>query len=142
VIKQLEVYKDNSKGTYRGIRRDFYPRWRGWALLEDGWGYEELEVAVEEFYITYFFYQMKLDQLKSDAIAFLLLNFATQHGKRKCWEKVQRAVGNHSEGAKLIEEFNHIGTLGEYKLLLEILEFMEYTKSTNTEWVYKVYRTL
>jgi len=135
VIKQLEVYKDNSKGTYRGIRREFFPRWRGWEILEDGAGYEELEVAVEEFYMTFFFYQMKLDQLKSDAMASLLLNFATQHGKKKALQKLKQVADS-------IEEFNRMGTLGEYKLLLEILEFMEYTKSTNTEWVYKVYRTL
>lgn len=135
MVKQLEVYRDNSKGVYRGIRKEFFSKWRGWRLLEDGGSYEELEDAVEEFYMTFFYYQMKLDQIKSDAMAFLLLNFATQHGKRK-------ALGKLKQVADSIEEFNRMGTLGEYKLLLEILEFMEYTKSTNTEWVYKVYRTL
>jgi len=57
MVKHLNVYQENAKGTYRGIRKEYFPKWRGWKLLEDGARINELEQAVEEFYLSYFYYK-------------------------------------------------------------------------------------
>lgn len=135
MVKQLVVYQENARGTYRGIRKEFFPKWCGWLLLEEGASAQELDRAVEEFYLSYFYYQMKLDQFDNQIIAFLLLDFATQHGKKK-------AISKLNQVANSIDSFNSLGVIGEYKLILEILEFLSYTSNSNTSWVLVAYHNL
>jgi hypothetical protein len=135
MVKNLEVYKDNSKGTYRGIRREFFPRWEGWAILENGGNLKDLDEAVERFYLSFYYYHLKLDQVMDKQIAFALLNFSTLHGKKKALQKVSLVASS-------IDELNLMGVSGSYKVLLEILDFYSYVGNTNTSWVYQVYRNL
>ena len=134
-IKNLKVYQDNSKGTYRGINRSFFPRWEGWKLLEDGRSLEEIDRAVESFYMTYFFYRFKLDLIVPEA-QYILLNFATSQGAKKMLSKLQKATNSHLEGTALIEEFNYQGAEAILKLKLELLEFYYYIgKPEEGAWV-------
>jgi hypothetical protein len=125
MVKNLQVYQENARGTYKGISRVFFPKWIGWKLLEEGGKDEELEKAVEDFYMTYFFYQMKLDLIVPEA-QYMLLNFATSQGAKKMLSKLQKATNSHLEGTALIEEFNHQGAEAILKLKLELLEFYYY----------------
>jgi hypothetical protein len=126
MVKNLQVYQENDRGTYKGISRAFFPKWIGWKLLEEGGKDEELQKAVEDFYMTYFFYQMKLDLIEDKTSQFLLFNFVTAHGKKKGISKLQKATNSHLESTALIEEFNYQGAEAILKLKLELLEFYYY----------------
>jgi lysozyme family protein len=139
MVSKLSAYQENSKGTYRGISRSYYPKWEGWEMLESGISYAEIEKAVERFYISYYFYQMKLDLLEDDLIAFTLFNFAVSNGKKKAFQKLQVVTGSTND---FINTLNSMGKLGQYKLLLELLEFYQYTGNGNVQWLYSVYRAL
>jgi len=135
MVGNLKIFQDNPKGTYRGIRREFFPLWNGWEMLEQGRSIQEIDTAVEEFYINFYYYHLKLDLLENQNIAYILLNFATLHGKKKCLQKLQKVSGG-------IDKFNALGKAGEYQLIIEILDFYEYIRSTDTKWVFDAYSKL
>ena len=136
-VKNLRVYKDKSEGIYRGICKKFFPKWPGWPLLlEEEVNEAELDNLVEHFYLEYFYYEMKLDELKNKTIAFMLLNFATQHGKKKTLSKFYQV-------SESIESFNSLGKLGEYHLLLELMEFYSYIgRLEDANYISDTYRKL
>lgn len=133
MIKKLDAYNRNAKGTYKGISRQFYPKWSGWGLLEEGADYASLEKAVEEFYMAYYWYNLKLDLLDNEELAFCLFNFAVENGKSKCLQKV-RLVADSVEG------LNSIGRGTTYRLLLELVEFYHYTKRDNIGYILECYK--
>ena len=140
---KLEVYKINARGTLYGINKEFFPRWSGWKLLYDGASQEELLAEAESFYLTYFYYPMKLDLMEDSRIAEACLQFASLEGKKKLVSKLQKATGSHLEGTQLVEAFNKSGTQGKQKLLLEFLDHYTYFgKLHEASWVLEYYRTI
>ena len=143
MIKQLKVYSKNSKSVFRGIDRRFFPKCACWSMLEDGAPQEALEEVVHDFYKGFFYYPLRLDLVDDKNITFACLNFATAEGKKKLISKLQKVVGNTAEGVQLIEAFNHTGTEGKYRLLLEMLEHYEYFGTIKDNlWVLSIYRDL
>lgn len=143
MIKKLVVYTDNAHGVYCGISKEYFPKWEGWQLLYQGASREAMGIAVENFYMTYFWYHMKLDLVEDTNIAFAMLNFATANGKKKLVSKLQKATHSSLEGALLIAEFNATKHYGKLKLLMEFIEHYQWVGDYNKgQWVVEVYRKL
>jgi hypothetical protein len=134
MVKRLCVYKNSSSGIYKGIIKAHFPKWEGWKVLELG---EDPEDLVIDFYIEHYYDSLKLYECHNPYIAYTLLNFATLHGKKKALQKLTQVAGLDS-----IMMFNSLGIVGEYNLLLEILEFYEFIGNKDTSWVIKVYKQL
>jgi len=135
MVDKLVVYTDQSRGVYRGIHREFYPRWLGWKLIEEGRSLAEIDGAVVEFYMTYFFYRFKLDLVNVEA-QFLLFNFGTSEGGKKMLSKLQKVTNSRLEGTELLEAFNTMGPVGLLQLKLELLEFYYYVgRPIDGAWV-------
>ena len=140
---KLEVYKINARGTLYGINQHFYPRWSGWKLLYEGASQEVLLAEAESFYMTYFYYPLKLDLIEDSRIAECAFQFATLEGKKKLVSKFQKATGSRLEGTQLVEAFNKSGTQGKQKLLLEFLDHYSYFNKLNeASWVLEYYRSI
>ena len=141
-IRKLDAYHDNSRGKYRGITKKYFPRWTGWKLIEDGRPFNEIDDAVIEFYLQFFIKELYLEDFSNRELATACLNFATKHGKKKLIQKLQHIVGLPLTGKELIQGFNSMGSFGEYKLLLEFMDFYLYTKDNNIEWIIDTYRKI
>lgn len=135
MIKRLDAYQRNAKGTYKGISKSYYPKWSGWELLDNGADYNTLEHAVKDFYMAYYWYNLKLDLVDNEELAFCLFNFAVENGKSKCLQKIHLVSED-------IEGLNSLSKGITYKLLLELLEFYSYTKSTNIGYILECYKYL
>lgn len=133
MVKRLDAYQRNAKGTYKGISRQFYPRWSGWELLENGADYTSLEKAVDDFYMAYYWYNLKLDLLDNEELAFCLFNFAVENGKSKCKQKIGIVTDS-------VEGLNSITKGITYRLLLELIEFYSYTKRDNIGYILECYK--
>lgn len=137
---KLEVFNNNSRGVYHGISRQYFPRWEGWQMIEEGKPKEFMLEAVEQFYMTYFYYPLKLDLLEDKDLAMACLNFAASEGKKKLISKLQKATSSHLEGTKLIEA---VGGCDKYRLLLEFLDHYYWLgKPTEGLWVINTYRNI
>lgn len=135
MVRLLDAYKNNQKGTYRGISRQYYPKWSGWNLLENDGTFQEIEKEVVAFYTTYYYYQLRLDLIEDENIALVLFNFAVNNGKKKALQKIALVAGN-------VEGFNKVGNIGKLRLLLELLDFHEYIKDSNTYYIWNAYKEI
>lgn len=144
MVRQLVVYQDNFRGTYRGISKAYYPKWEGWTYLENyPMDIDKVEQAVLDFYTSRFFYQLRLDLLDNTDIAFILFNFATSHGKKKMVQKIQQVLHSNLDSWELIDELNASDTASIYRLILELIEFYSFIgKLEEAQWLLKVYRGL
>ena len=148
-LKQWNTFKLDDKGNYevyRGIDRNYYSKWIGFRLIDEGKIFEEVDKAVVDFYLTYYYYQLKLDLIEDELLEFVILDFATQNGKRKTIEKLERVCGLEVTGkptTKLMTYMHqHKGFLFPY-IILEFLEFYYYTeKLLQGGFLLKAYRQL
>lgn len=135
----LEVYSRSDIGTYRGISKAYFPKWEGWRL--EG---EAKDKAVENFYMIYFYYNMKLDLLENQTFVNLIMNFATLHGKRKAISKLQKVSGFEMTGQVSSDLITYINDNAEYlifKYILEIVEFYSFiNEPQNQFWAVNAYR--
>jgi len=143
IVDSLIVYNDSSRGVYRGISKLYFPKWVGWSMIESGASSTEVDQEVYNFYLSYFYYQMKLDDIQNQAIACAIMNFATLNGKKKAIQKLQKVTNSQAIGFELIALFNSLGKCGEYQLLLEFMEFYSFTgEMSKVEWLTRAYRCL
>jgi len=143
-IKGLDVYSMMSTDIYRGISKAFFPKWEGWKLLEAGADSYLVDKAVDSFYLTYFYYYLKVDMVGDRLIEFCIMNFATSHGKRKAIMKLEKAAGFPITGkpsASLMEFLSDNKNEVVPVLLLELLEFYEFIGDIRGGlWVLNIYR--
>jgi len=135
---------DNGGETFNGIARNFYPKWGGWAIidnasdkhaLEDN---EELSKMVSDFYRTYYWYKIKGDDIEDEFIAEMLFNFSINLGKRQVAKKVQRIVGTTADGIIgniTVTALNSVDAKAfTHHFLLEIVEFyLQVSKKRNNK---------
>lgn len=140
-VKTLEVYSLIEEGKYRGISKKFFPKWEGWTF--NG---EEKDIAVNKFYMTYFYYPLKLDYIGNDVLEKLVLNFATLQGKKKAISKLQKACGQDMTGHPTAALMTYAGENLEevlYKYILEIIEFYDFiSKPKDSLWALNTFRHL
>lgn len=133
--RKLSGYSENQKGYFCGISRSFYYKWKGWSLLEAGASREELLKEVDKFYETFYFYPLRLDLVKDQELAFILLQFAIHNGKKKLKDKISLFVVD-------MDELNEISRCETNKLLLELLEFYYYIGDISKSiYLMEYYRT-
>jgi lysozyme family protein len=95
---------DNGGETYKGISRNFYPKFQGWTIIDTYTDKslldndKELAKYVSDFYYAFYWYKLRCDDINDAFIAKMLFNFAVNMGKRQVIKKVQRIVGVEVDG--------------------------------------------
>lgn len=81
---------------YLGIQRKFFPKWEGWALIDNNQvpSYQ----MVYDFYNIFFWSKLKGDLIDNQDLAELLFMFSITNGKRKTIDKLDRVFGADSNG--------------------------------------------
>ena len=97
-IKALEFTKTSNDSLieYCGIQRKFFPKWEGWALLDN----QEIpsDELVQDFYNIYFWAKLRGDEIINQEFAELLFLFSVTNGKKKAIDKLDRVLGTSSGG--------------------------------------------
>lgn len=132
--KAYEVVKANEGGyandpddtggeTYKGISRNNWPKWKGWAMVDaakkDPMGFKlametnsRLQFAVLEFYKVNFWDVLKLDHVKSEAIATELFDTAVNLGSDKAGEFLQMVLNGTNRNGKDYADIPEDGKIG------------------------------
>ena len=145
LIKRMPVYHKTYTGVYRGINKKFFPRWSGWELLDNGSNFEEIDKEAIEFYKAFFVFRFKFNLLDSEALFKLLLFFSASEGAKKTLQKINKVLRSNYSGfsIELLEVINSKPIEFTHSLLLEILEFYEYSKRLEEAyWVFSIYREM
>lgn len=134
IIATSEVFK---RPTY-GILREYFPKATIWKLLDSAAPKELIQDEAIEFYRTIYWYRLKLDLVNSDLLQELMFNFATLEGQNKLVAKLSKGLGIDAPKGMSLELIEAINLLisnpsGYSKftksLLLELIEFYDYTKN-------------
>lgn len=90
---------DRGGMTYRGISRRWYPRWAGWEVIDnDDHFNSNLDEMVIQFYKTYYWDVLQLDDIYDPFVQEVLFGFGINVGHKTCAKKVQRIVGTSIDG--------------------------------------------
>jgi len=103
-----DIPGDRGGQTYAGIARKPNPDWAGWAFI-DRKDFGSATPLVREFYKTNFWDRVRGDEIKEQAIAETIFNFAVNTGIGVASKLAQVIVGvapDGSIGAKTIERLN------------------------------------
>jgi lysozyme family protein len=85
--------------TYRGINRNVWPNWSGWAYIDSrkpvayNKVFTELEPAVMDFYRQLYWNTMKGDYISNQSLANLIFDYLVQTGNYAI-DKVQQAINS------------------------------------------------
>lgn len=112
------VKGDRGGETYKGIARNYWPKWEGWkivdkkkplkhgAIIKD----EALEQHVQKFYKKQFWDVVGGDQIEDQNIANTLYDFGVNAGHGRSIENIQKVLGMTATGkvsAELIKRINN-----------------------------------
>jgi len=95
---------DSGGETYKGVSRKWFPKFKGWEIIDT---YEdktklgdsvELQEAISDFYYSYFWYKLKLDDVKDPFVASMIFGYSVSAGKKQIVRKVQRIVSTNPDG--------------------------------------------
>lgn len=117
--RKLRGYSEMQRGFFCGISKTFYPKWQGWSLIEAGADRESILVEADSFYQSFYYYPLRLDLLKDQELAFVLLQFAVDNGKKKLKDKLGVFV-------KVVDEIDNLSKAEILHLILELMEFYYY----------------
>ena len=101
--------------TYRGIARNFWPKWGGWAIVDyykkspnfpKKWSEitkllakdKQLNKLVEEFYKKNFWDDLRGDYIMDQSVANNIYDFAVNSGVSRASRYAQRIVGTIEDG--------------------------------------------
>ena len=113
----------NSVNFY-GIKREFFPKWEGWKIIDAGKIPDKNTVA--EFYNMYFWSKLKGDLIHNQELAELLFLFSILNGKKKTIEKLSRVLARDIllVNNEVINEINSADVIKLFMYLYcEISEF-------------------
>jgi lysozyme family protein len=99
---------DTGGQTYAGIARNPNPQWPGWQFI-DRKDFGSATPLVREFYKTTFWNRIRGDDIKEQAIAETIFNFAVNTGVGVAAKLAQVIVGvtpDGAIGAKTVERLN------------------------------------
>jgi lysozyme family protein len=103
-----DIPGDRGGQTYAGIARKPNPDWAGWQFI-DRKDFGSATPLVREFYKTNFWDCVRGDELKNQAIAETIFNFAVNTGVGVASKLAQLIVGTTPDGAigpKTVERLN------------------------------------
>jgi lysozyme family protein len=90
---------DRGGWTYAGIAENFWPDWKGWALVKSGKEDDpSLTGLVKEFYKKNFWDKMKLDEIDSQVICYNLFDFGVNAGWKTAAKLAQMTLGIAADG--------------------------------------------
>lgn len=94
-----KVAGDRGGQTYAGIARAFHPQWPGWSIVDSNdMDNSELSSLVADFYQKHFWQRISADEIKEQAIAESIFDFAVNAGTRTAAKLVQIVVGATPDG--------------------------------------------
>lgn len=103
------VKADRGGMTYAGISRNFHPYWPGWRLIDEDPDNPVLTEMVREFYRENFWNRIHGDEIKSQAIAQSVFDFAVNAGIKtavKLAQIIVKATPDGIMGPKTLEALN------------------------------------
>jgi len=106
--KLTDIPGDRGGMTYAGIARKPNPNWAGWQFI-DRQDFGSATPLVREFYKSNFWDRVRGDELKNQAIAETIFNFAVNTGVGVASKLAQLIVGTTPDGAigpKTVERLN------------------------------------
>jgi lysozyme family protein len=106
--KLTDIPGDRGGMTYAGIARKPNPNWTGWQFI-DRQDFGSATPLVREFYKSNFWDRVRGDELKNQAIAETIFNFAVNTGVGVASKLAQLIVGTTPDGAigpKTVERLN------------------------------------
>ena len=118
------VKGDRGGETYKGIARNFFPRWAGWkivdskkplknnAIIKD----EMLDTLVLQFYKTEFWDVLGGDKIEDQSIANTLYDFGVNAGQGRSIKNMQQALKIPITGKITKELINAINNPENYLL--------------------------
>jgi len=105
IDRMLHTVKGDTGGmTYKGIARNYHPKWEGWAFIDANTNTAMLEEnsvlqdMVEGFYFKNFWRPIKGDEIAYQAVAEELFLSAVNIGTKKAVMLAQEAVGVKIDG--------------------------------------------
>lgn len=109
-----EVVGDRGGMTFAGIARKYNSSWAGWSLVDAGdRDSAALKKSVAEFYFNNYFNACGLKNIKSQAVANVVYDFAVNAGVRTAVHLVQQSVGVVADGivgARTLAAINTVGS--------------------------------
>jgi lysozyme family protein len=93
-----QVGNDRGGMTFAGISRKFWPDWPGWVFLDRGEWAEELEPMAKQFYRENFWQKIRGDEIRSQAVADSIYDFAVNSGVGTAVKVAQRILGIKDDG--------------------------------------------
>lgn len=117
---------------YCGISRRYFPRWAGWAIIDnfadkENIIHEDLRGAVSDFYYMFFWMKLGCQHIDNAFIAGMIFNIAVFMGKKQTIKKVQRVLQIKSNGVLGPDTVAAINDMDSkvfiYHFILELVEF-------------------
>ena len=93
-----QVDGDRGDMTFAGISRRFWPDWPGWVFLDRGEWADELEPMVTQFYRDNFWQEIRGDEIRSQAVANSIYDFAVNAGVGTAVKVAQRVLVVKEDG--------------------------------------------
>jgi lysozyme family protein len=113
---------DNGGETYKGIARNFWPKWSGWIIIDE-WKKvhgkpkhnatipdKVLDDRVHSFYKTQFWDKISGDKIRSQAFANEMYDTAVNHGNQKAIKLAQATLDQVQTGRmdiSLLDKINN-----------------------------------
>lgn len=115
---------NNSHVCYEGIERQYFPKWKGWEVLDNNKltsdVLETLDLLVDSFYYDYFWVKLKCGDMNSTAISSLIFTFAVLSGKKKAVSKLQRVLGVKITGVMDSNTINELNSRDPERVFLRL----------------------
>lgn len=141
---------DKGGMTYRGISRRYFSRWEGWEIIDtNGYFDERLDAMTVQFYKTYFWDVLRLDEVDDAFTQEVLFGFGINIGHKACAKKCQRLLDVPVDGMVGPITLRAINTANRREFipqfLLEVLDLYHHIVTKNrsqkvflTGWVGRV----
>lgn len=121
ILEELEGFFSNHPAdpggrTWKGVARNYWPRWKGWAYIEqairehgsDWQRYAkedpDLEGLVQEFYVEQFWNRIQGEKIQDQDVAEELFEQAVNMGVHRAVTHLQRAINLFSQFDKITED--------------------------------------
>ena len=92
------VKGDRGGRTFAGISMRAHPNWPGWAMLDGGHPFEEIQQSTHDLYRRLYWDRIRADDLEHDDVVEILFSSAVLSGPRTCIRLAQLAAGAKPDG--------------------------------------------
>jgi len=131
--------QDPGGETYMGVARKFFPKWKGWMIVdavkrEHGGKLKvnyrirnnDLEILVKNFYLKYFWKPLKCDRINNQILQEHLFDCGINLGKKSAVKFIQECCNNTATKNQKILVDGLIGPITLSKINLKRKEFANF----------------